>query len=86
MKSGIEMIATERERQIVSEGYTIDHDNNHDVDELVSAAVAYAWNNVDMWPWELETWKPSEDINRNLVKAGALIAAAIDLNNQHIKA
>lgn len=31
------------------------------------------------WPWEERWWKPSEDPIRNLVKAGALIAAEIDL-------
>jgi hypothetical protein len=30
------------------------------------------------WPWEHEAWKPSDDPVRNLVKAGALIAAEID--------
>ena len=30
------------------------------------------------WPWEKEWFKPSEDPIRNLVKAGALIAAEID--------
>lgn len=30
------------------------------------------------FPWEDEWWKPSEDQIRNLVKAGALIAAEID--------
>lgn len=30
------------------------------------------------WPWESEWWKPSDDPIRNLVKAGALIAAEID--------
>lgn len=30
------------------------------------------------WPWEVRWWKPSEDPVRNLVKAGALIAAEID--------
>lgn len=30
------------------------------------------------WPWEEDTWKPSSDPIRNLVKAGALIAAEID--------
>lgn len=30
------------------------------------------------WPWEAEWWKPSPDPIRNLVKAGALIAAEID--------
>lgn len=30
------------------------------------------------WPWAAQWWKPSEDPVRNLVKAGALIAAEID--------
>jgi hypothetical protein len=30
------------------------------------------------WPWDWEWWKPSDDPRRNLVKAGALIAAEID--------
>ncbi|MCU1591562.1 MAG: hypothetical protein JWP11_2818 [Frankiales bacterium] len=30
------------------------------------------------WPWAAADWKPSADPVRNLVKAGALIAAEID--------
>jgi hypothetical protein len=30
------------------------------------------------WPWAQEWWKPSPDPIRNLVKAGALLAAEID--------
>lgn len=30
------------------------------------------------WPWSDEDWKPTDDPIRNLVKAGALIAAEID--------
>ena len=30
------------------------------------------------WPWEPADWKPDNDPVRNLVKAGALIAAEID--------
>jgi hypothetical protein len=30
------------------------------------------------WPWDDKWWKPSDDPVRNLVKAGALIAAEID--------
>lgn len=32
------------------------------------------------WPWEFDTFKPSEDYQRNLVKAGAMIAAELDRN------
>jgi hypothetical protein len=31
-----------------------------------------------LWPWDPSWWKPSPDPIRNLVKAGALIAAEID--------
>lgn len=30
------------------------------------------------WPWDENWWKPSLDPIRNLVKAGALLAAEID--------
>jgi len=30
------------------------------------------------WPWEDSWWKPSDEPIKNLVKAGALIAAEID--------
>ena len=33
---------------------------------------------VEVWPWDSRWWKPSDDPIRNLVKAGALIAAEID--------
>lgn len=33
---------------------------------------------TEWWPWDPEWWKPSDDPIRNLVKAGALIAAEID--------
>lgn len=35
-----------------------------------------------MWPWEKEWYKPSKDPIRQLVKAGALIAAEIDRRNR----
>ena len=34
------------------------------------------------WPWSMHWWKPSESRVRNLVKAGALIAAEIDRLNR----
>lgn len=30
------------------------------------------------WPWDADAWKPTQDPIRQLVKAGALIAAEID--------
>jgi len=81
--NGIELIANERVRQIKEEGFDDFHDQEHDGQELTDAAVCYIYNSPvlngnDIWPWEIEWWKPAKDPVRNLVKAGALIAAEID--------
>jgi hypothetical protein len=88
MKSGIELIAEERERQVSVEGWTPEHDDEHDTNELTDAAICYALFASEglrshqeltrRWPWEPEWWKPAPNAVRNLVKAGALIAAEID--------
>lgn len=44
MKSGIELIAEERQRQIEIEGWTDAHDKQHDGGELSAAAACYAVN------------------------------------------
>lgn len=84
MGDGISMIAAERERQITVEGWTANHDDAHSDGSLAIAASCYAraaGQNVPAswigWPWE-DGWKPSCDRVRDLVKAGALIAAEID--------
>jgi hypothetical protein len=98
MKTGIELIAEERKRQIEKEGYSALHDSNHKPSESIRAAEAYieaATINADgredkvlleyykaekgqnCWPWGMVTFKPTT-AKRDLVKAGALIAAAID--------
>lgn len=100
MKTGVELISEERQRQINVEGYTEQHDSNHKTSEFVYAAIAYVESakvgvncseigNTDeheimrrkkemrrYYPFGW-SFKPSTDI-RDLVKAGALIAAAID--------
>lgn len=91
MKTAIELIAEERARQISVEGFDASHDDKHDDNQLANAAACYAldyrhsereiWDKplLDyLWPWEPEWWKPEESRVRNLVKAGALIAAEID--------
>lgn len=85
MKTGTELIAEERTRQISGEGWSAEHDDSHKRGELARAGVAYAIHAliggtqpVNAWPWELKWWKPSDEPVRNLVKAGALIAAEID--------
>ena len=117
MKTGVELIAEERQRQIEVEGYIIEHDLQHGEGELLDAASAYITPNIKRprldvtheldcqppyafiydqpssdgtvhkmrilpppaWPWGEQYWKPTpSDRVRELVKAGALIAAAID--------
>jgi hypothetical protein len=92
--TGAELIAEERQRQVEKEGWSANHDDGHDVGELAAAAVCYAMNPnqrtqkgswstktvfYEMWPWSDRYWKPTPDDRvRELVKAGAPIAAEID--------
>lgn len=98
MKTGIEMIAAERERQISRENWTSEHDDEHKDGELAIAAACYAspqtfykmiWKNtsvisfVDPFPWEPEFDKRTKhDRKKCLAIAGALIAAEIDRLNR----
>jgi hypothetical protein len=81
--NGVESIAAERKRQIEEEGWTPEHDAQHDRCELSAAAACYAhfgWvkpRTPTEWPWDACWWKPTT-YRRDLVKAGALIAAEID--------
>lgn len=79
---GVAQIAEERARQVTVEGWTPEHDDQHSDDSLACAAAAYAMSDdpamVDeLWPWERKWGKP-KDRRRDLVRAGALAAAAID--------
>ena len=79
--TGIERIAVERQRQIDAEGWTPEHDANHDPGALSDAAACYALGRwmPGFWPFDVEWWKPTPDNRiRELEKAGALIAAEID--------
>ena len=93
MKTGVELIADERKRQIESEGWTKEHDAEHEEEQLAIAAMCYACPPISrlmifneqaqrvptIWPWDPVWWKPSPDNRiKELVKAGALIAAEID--------
>ena len=81
MKSGAIQIIDERARQINEEKWDDEHDDKHKHNQLVRAAVCYLmpeWMSA-LWPWAPVWWKPSPDNRvRELVKAGALIAAEID--------
>lgn len=93
--TGVDLIASERVRQMCDEGWTLTHDDAHRQAEMVAAACCYAGlarrqadgtiqsrardiGPPSGWPWAYEWWKPTDDPTRNLVKAGALIAAEID--------
>lgn len=96
LPTGAELISAERVRQVVSEGWTPDHDRAHPVGVLAAAGCSYALVATSQlylstgdsdfpsrvppgpsWPFDLDAWKPEDPI-RNLVKAGALLAAEID--------
>lgn len=92
-EDGATMIAAERRRQVKTEGWTAEHDDDWEDGQLGRAAEAYrlaasgmlagstakTWKvPPHIWPWAHCWWKPSDDPIRNLVKAGALIAAEID--------
>jgi hypothetical protein len=83
LKTGAELIAAERQRQIEVEDWSADHDDQHADGSLVHAAVAYACaengssSAGGMWPWDADSWKPKDRV-RNLVRAAALLAAEID--------
>ncbi len=93
MKSGIEVIAAERKRQIEAGGWTPEHDDDHDMGQMPNAAAVYAMtphkrgmkidgvgNTIQsyLWPWDDAWFKPYGGRIRQLAKAGALIAAEID--------
>jgi len=88
MKTGVELIAKERQKQIEKHGRTIESDSqNNNGEQLAQAASClsypfhYAQNNDDIPDgWDRDTflklWKKPHI--KKLVIAGALIAAEID--------
>lgn len=93
MKTSIELIAEERQRQIEVEGYSLVDDASFYANgELAIAASIYALPAEkrastdtsfvplpDQWPWDRASWKPTPELRlRELAKAGALIAAEMD--------
>ena len=80
---GAARIMAERDAHLTREGYTVEHDDGHTHGELAKAADAYLIHNVlprvarVVWPWGPETFKAKDRV-RDLVRAGALIAAEVD--------
>ncbi len=80
MKTGVELIFEERIQQLEQDCYTL---RKNPVGIFIEAARAYMTESLRpgsglfFWPYEREKFEPSTP-SRNLVKAGAMIAAAID--------
>lgn len=80
-------VLAERQRQVEAEGWSPEHDDEHEGGELAGAGACYAANASgfvwiggwpgEVWPWAREWWKPSTP-RRDLVKAAALILAEIE--------
>lgn len=92
MKTAIELIIEERQRQNEVYGYSDEHILNHPEDyedgELADAAACYATDPSQRdyfgnftpltFPWPDEYWKPTpENRIKELAKAGAMIVAEI---------
>lgn len=85
MWTGVVWIANERYRQIREKGYDAAKDDKQTDSKLAFAAITYAMPEncrkelADVfWPWDKKYFHPSHDQLKNLIKAGALIAAEID--------
>lgn len=86
---GCLLIHAERRRQVEGEGWTLEHDDEHTDGELARAGGCYAlaeycrktgWGDSapPSFPWPDEYKPTPDDRIRELVEAGALIAAEID--------
>lgn len=92
MKSGIELIAEERQEQLAKHNWSLEHDTEHKDGELLKAALIVAHNSSCLnsplsqlvgpeWAWTIRSNILGDNIHR-LKVAGALIAAEIDRLNQ----
>lgn len=79
-------VLAERRRQVDAEGWTPEHDDEHDDGAMAQAAGCYAlWGRAypvkgmcpAAWPWHAHDWKP-ETHRANCVRAAALLLAEIE--------
>lgn len=84
-------IADERRRQVEAEGWTPEHDDEHNTGGMAQAAACYAmaarwwqagWHPTSLpdhieWPWARKWWKPKAP-RQDLIRAAALIVAEIE--------
>jgi hypothetical protein len=94
VRSVLDEIAAERQRQIDEEGWTPEHDDTHDQGALAAAGAAYAlqgashsanegWRDIYRKSagriWPYdEEWWKPKDARRDLIRAAALIVAEIE--------
>lgn len=84
-------VLAERQRQISAEGWTPEHDDEHDSGSMAIAAACYAiadrkdvqvqtLNIRMLWRWTgwADLWFKPKDRRHNLVRAGALIIAEVE--------
>lgn len=79
-------VKLERIRQINDENYSLENDKKYINNELPRAAATYCLKNlnnrVSFWPWNIITFKPTNE-KRDLIKASALIIAELQrIKNQ----
>lgn len=87
--SALRDVIAERQRQVSEEGWTPEHDDEHDAGQMAVAAGCYALasflntrhslNQIASryWPWDWRWWKPKGQ-REDLIRAGALILAEIE--------
>lgn len=77
--TGIDLIQAERTEQLYVHNHSYETDAQYTNNELVDAAMQYLGGDlISCWPWNQESYKPGASRIKELVKAGALIAAQID--------
>jgi len=85
MKTGIELIAKERDEQINKHGFNVTRDSGYAANQLIKAALFAINPDQFEWPYYwLESFRNKimkKHILDRLVVAGALIAAEIDRLN-----
>ena len=84
-KTGVELIAIERKRQIEELVFDYTNQRLYGNEQLSLSAVFYALNKkrrkwfLMTWPWTITSFNPTpKNRIKELTKAGALIAAQID--------
>lgn len=83
----VDEVLDERRRQVYPEGYSTEHDDDHEEGDLAAAAACYAIyphmivypNQEKVWPWGGKDGEPKiHERRRSLVIAAALLVAEIE--------